>query len=411
MRRFIPALVFTQLGLITATLTPLQLLLALHLNTIAGTDARSALGMTTGLGALCGLVSIPVAGRITDRTRARLGRRRTWMFTGSLLIALMLVALSATTEVWQVVLLWCLAQVAGNFQFAANTAIVADQISPERRGGISGLVGLVAAVGPLVGIGLADAFPAGGAAQWLVVAVAAFGLTVVAVLLFRDPRSTAPKPPLNLRALAGTFWFNPRRHPAFGWAWLVRFLIMCGFASGSYSTYFLMQRFGVSPAGIGAIVLGISAVTIGCIGVTSVVAGYVSDAVKRQRPFVVVAGIVASTGLVLMSIAGSIGAVFVGSSLIGLGIGTFLSVDLALCMRVLPNVEDTGRDLAIINIANSLPNSLVPFAAPALIALGGYPALFLTLAVLVLLGGIAILRVPEVGRENTPSRTAPITRI
>lgn len=70
--------------------------------------------------------------------------------------------------------------------------------------------------------------------------------------------------------------------------------------------------------------------------------------------------------------------------------------------------EDTGKDLAIFNIANSLPQSLVPFAAPALLALGGYPTLFLTLAALGLLGVVAILRVPEVGSENAPGRTAPI---
>ncbi len=72
---------------------------------------------------------------------------------------------------------------------------------------------------------------------------------------------------------------------------------------------------------------------------------------------------------------------------------------------------DTAKDLVIINIAVALPQSLVPFAAPALIALGGYPALYLTLAALGLLGAAAILRVPEVGREHIPGRSAPITRV
>jgi MFS family permease len=113
---------------------------------------------------------------------------------------------------------------------------------------------------------------------------------------------------------------------------------------------------------------------------------------------------------VLMSAAGSITTVFIASALLGLGIGAFLAIDLALCVRVLPSAENAGRDLAIINIANSLPQSLIPFAAPALLALGGYRALFLTLAVIVLLGAVAVLRVPEMGRENAPGRAAPITR-
>jgi hypothetical protein len=207
-----------------------------------------------------------------------------------------------------------------------------------------------------------------------------------------------------------TFWFNPRRHSAFGWAWLVRFLIMCAYSASSYNTFFLMQRLGVSQAEVGSIVLGVGLITVVCAAVASAVAGYISDAIRRQRPFVIFAGVVAALGLVLMSGADSITAVLIASTLGGIGIGTFLAVDLALCVRVLPDAENTGKDLAIINIAGTLPQSLVPFAAPALLAIGGYPALFLSLAALALLGAVANVRVPEMGRENLPGRAAPITR-
>jgi beta-mannosidase len=280
-----------------------------------------------------------------------------------------------------------------------------EQVTPMRR--FVPAV-MLSAVGPLAGIALADAFPAGGRAQWLAIAAVGFGVSLVAVLLFRDPRSTAPKPPLDLRTLASTFWFNPWRHPAFGWAWLVRFLIMCGYASSGYNTFFLMHRFGISAERVGTIVLGVGAVSVACIAVASVAAGYLSDAVKRQRPFVIFAGVLAAVALAAMSEAASITTVFIACALLGLGVGAFLAIDLALCVRVLPSAEDAGKDLAIINIANSLPQSLIPFAAPALLALGGYRALFLTLAVLTLLGAVAVLRVPEIGRENAPGRAAPI---
>jgi MFS family permease len=410
MRRFIPAIMLTQLGFNVAVLTPFVLLLALHLDAIAGKSATSALGTVTGFGALCALAFNPVAGRISDRTHTRLGKRRTWMLTGSVILALALVAMTMTTAVWQVVLLWCLIQAAGAFQYAANSAILADQVPTERRGGVSGLIGLVTAISPLAGLVLANTFPAGGSAQWLAVAIAGFGFSLAAVLLFRDPRDSTPRPPLNLRTLAGTFWFNPWRHPAFGWAWLVRFLIMCAYSSSSYNTFFLMQRIGLSEARIGSVLLVATVITVACMAVASSIAGYFSDAIKRQRPFVIISGVVTGLGLVLTSGAHSITTVFISTALSGLGIGTFLAVDLALCVRVLPNAEDAGKDLAIINIANSLPQSLVPFAAPMLLAIGGFSALFLTLAVLALLGAVAILRVPEVGRENNPGRAAPITR-
>ncbi|HEX3785563.1 MAG TPA: MFS transporter [Pseudonocardiaceae bacterium] len=410
MRRFIPAIMLAQLGFSVAVIPPLQLLLALRLDVISGANATSAFSVVAGSGALCTVLFSPVAGRVSDRTHARLGRRRTWMVAGSVLLALALVAMTATTAVWQVVVLWCLAQVAGNFQYAANNAIVADQIPPERRGGVSGLIGLVTALSPILGLGLANTFPAGGAGQWIVIATVALGVSLAGVLLFRDPRSTAPKRSPDLRTLARTLWLNPRRHPAFGWAWLVRFLIMCAYSSFSYTTFFLMNRFGVSAAKVGTLLLAISLAAVACVAVASVVAGYVSDALKRQRLFVIFAGVFAAIALVVLSGANSLATVFLAYTLLGLAIGTFLAVDLALCVRVLPSVEDAGKDLAIINLANSLPQSLVPFAAPVLLAIGGYPALFLTLAVLALLGAVAVLRVPEVGRENAPGRAAPVAR-
>lgn len=410
MRRFVPAIMLTQLGFCVAVLTPLQLLLVLRVDAIAGGNATAAFSVVTGFGALAALVFSPIAGRISDRTRTRLGRRRTWMLTGSSALALLLVAMTATTAVWQVVVLWCLVQAVGSFQFAANNAILADQIPAERRGRISGLVGLVAAIGPLAGLALVNAMPAGGAAQWLAIAVIALVASVAAVVLFRDPPETSPRPPLDLRTLASTFWFNPRRHPALGWAWLVRFLITCAYASTTYFAFLAMERFDINAAEVGPIVLTLGLTCVACIAVASVVAGFLSDTLRRQKPFVSVAGILSAAALLVMASAESITSMVIGSAVLGLGIGTFFAVDLALCVRVLPNADDAGKDLGIINIANSLPQSLVPFTAPALLAVGGYPALFSTLAGLGLLGAIAVLRVPEVGRENSPGRAAPITR-
>lgn len=409
--RLVPALMLSQIGFYIALLTPLQLLLTLRLTTLAGGgDATGSFGLVTGSGALVALVFNPVAGRISDRTRLRFGRRRTWILVGALIGALALVGLSAATQVWQIVLLWCLVQAVFNFQYAANNAIVADQVPPQRRGGVSGLIGLTIALGPLLGLGIANSFPAGSSGQWLVVAAIAAVLAVVAVLLLRDPQTSAPRPPLNLKSLAQTFWLNPWKHPAFGWAWLVRFLITCAYASGSYNAFFLIQHFGIPTATVGTTVLTLSLISVAMLAVASVVAGYVSDAVHRQRPFVIAAGLLAAVALVLMATAPNLGVVFVATGLLGLGTGMFFAIDLAMCVRVLPSEQDAGKDLAIINIANSLPQSIVPFIAPLLLAIGSYTALFLFLAVLGVLGALAVLRVPEIGNEHGGSRAAVITR-
>jgi MFS family permease len=409
--RLVPAIMLSQVSFYIALLTPLQLLLTLKLTALAnGGDATGAFGLVTGSGALVALVCNPIAGRISDRTRLRFGRRRTAITVGVLVGAAALVAVSAATQLWQIVLLWCLVQAVFNLQYAANNALVADQVPPNRRGGVSGLVGLTIAVGPLLGLGIANAVPAASGAQWWVISAVAVVLALLAVALLRDPPTTAPRPRLDVREIAKTFWLNPWKHPAFGWAWLVRFLITCAYGSGSYNAFFLIQHFGISTKAVGGIVLTLSLVSVVGLAIASVIAGYVSDAVGRQKPFVVAAGILAGIALVILAFAPNLGVVYIATGLLGLGTGMFFAIDLAMCVRVLPSEADAGKDLAIINIANSLPQSLVPFIAPLLLGIGSYSALFLFLAALGVLGAIAVVRVPELGKEHGGSRAAVITR-
>jgi len=111
----------------------------------------------------------------------------------------------------------------------------------------------------------------------------------------------------------------------------------------------------------------------------------------------------------LLAFASTLTMVFVATAVIGVGFGMFLATDFALCLRVLPDAESVGKDFAVLNIAGALPASFVPFMAPALLALGGYTAFYIALAVLGVLGALACLRIPEIGQEGDP-RFAPITR-
>ena len=410
--RLVTGIVSSTAGFSIGVLTPLNLLLSLHLLQIAGSAAAAAFGLVTGMGALAALVSNPLAGRISDRTAARFGRRRVWILTGALGGTLALLAMLLTTQVWQVVLVWMLIQAVFNFQYAATWAAFAEQVPQERLGAVSGVVGLVLPLGPLLGLAAVVGFSGNLPAQWAIVAGLAAVGGVLGVVLLRDRpfRRGVDDEPMSLGLLLRSYWVNPRRHPAFGWAWIVRFLLTCAYASGVYSTFLLVERFGVAQDAVGGIQLTVTVLSVATLAVTSVGSGWVSDRLGRQKPFVVAAGVIAAAALVLMALAPSIGWFYVASIGIAAGTGLFLAVDTALCVRVLPSRrDDAGRDYAVINIANTLPQSFVPFIAPALLAIGGYTALYLFLAALGPLGAFAVRRIPEIGREDDP-RFAPITR-
>jgi len=408
--RLLPAMFASNVSAFIGLLTPLQVLMTLHLTSIAGPRAAASFGIITGFGALAALVASPLGGRISDRTAARFGRRRTWILTGAVAGSGAVLGMGFTSEVWQMALLWCATQALFNFQLAATSALMADQVPQRRRGTASGLLGLSAAVGPLVGVAAVSAVR-DPLLQWAVTAATATVLAVVSVLLLRETQHQPPVGEARLRPadLVKSFWLNPRRHPAFGWAWLVRFLVFAAVASTTYNAFFLMDRFAVTAEEVPASVLVIAMTTVVALALTSVVAGPLSDRIQRQKPFAAGAGLSAAAALGCMSIATEMWLVYLAAGLIGVAIGLVGSVDLALCVRVLPNNENAGKDLGVINMAGLLPQSIVPFIAPALIALGGYTAFYLVLGAAALLGALAVLRIPEIGRETDP-RFAPITR-
>ena len=133
------------------------------------------------------------------------------------------------------------------------------------------------------------------------------------------------------------------------------------------------------------------------------VGGILSDKIGKRRPFVAIAGVdhgrrprdprvraVASPSSL------------VAQAIIGLGAGSFMSVDLALATEVLPNPDDTAKDLGVLNIANALPQSIAPAIAPAIIAigattpLGGYTTWYLFGALVALAGAVLVYRIKGV---------------
>ncbi|WIX98872.1 MFS transporter [Amycolatopsis mongoliensis] len=403
-RRLIGALVGTNAAGYISIAVPMNLLLVTHLTAIAGAAATSAFSLVTGIGGLVGLLANPLGGRVSDRTAARFGRRRTWILTGGLGAAILVTTMGWTTEVWQVALGWALITALVMFQLAASAALAADQVAPERRGAASGVVAFVALAGPALGFAVVSAMPAVPRLQWGVVGVLSAAGVLMAVLLVRDPRHRPPadEPRLSPAIILRSYWVSPRKHPAFGWAWAVRFLITAAWASNSYLAFVFTQRFAVPAGAVPGMIFLLTLIGIACVAVTAWLTGWLSDKIRRQKPFVLAGGLVLAAGLVLVALSPSIPVVYLGTAIMSLGYGTFLATDFALCLRMLPDPESAGKDFAVLNIASTLPVAVVPFVAPALLAAGGFLAMFACLAVLSVAGAVSVLRVPDIGQEGQP---------
>ncbi|NLU69169.1 MFS transporter [Streptomyces sp. HNM0574] len=372
---------------------PLQVLLALQAAQLApaGMAKESVLAWVTGAGAAVSLVANPLCGALSDRTVSRFGRRRPWALAGAVGGAAGLVVLSGADDLATMTAGWCLVQLALNATFAAVVAAVPDRVPVRQRAAVGGWLGVAQTLGVLLGTGLAT-LAGGVTGGYLACAV----FTVTAVLPYALCARDAPlrqRPAGGVRAFVRGFRLDPRRHPDFGWAWLTRFLVNLGNSLALlYLLFYLRDALGAADPERGVLVL--TAVNGALLLATVVAGGVLSDRTGARKPFVRWAGVLMAAATALLAVWQTWPGAVVAAALLGVGFGVFTSVDFALMADVLPAAADRGKDLGLVNIANSLPQVAAPaLAAPLVTHVGGYPALYLTAAAIVLLGSLLVQRI------------------
>ncbi|MGW9111785.1 MFS transporter [Microbacterium sp. NPDC055683] len=376
------------------------LTLSLKASEVDAEGATTVLSIVVGVGSVFSLVGYPVIGRLSDRTLARIGRRRPYLFTGAALFA----AGAGVTVVASTVPVLTAGYVITTLGFVSAlvgaTALVPDQVAAEHRGPASAMLGLGAPIGALLGILLATLMQPNLVAMILlpsgvaVAAVLALALAVSDEAITRDQR-----PSFSAREFLGTFWVNPFRHAAYGWAWWSRLMIFFGVAAvNAYQAFYLIMVHHIDPATVGTSILVGGVISTGLSMVFAPLLAKLSDRVGRRKPFVIASAVVFAVGLGVVATATTYPMFLVALAIIGIGQGVYFAVDYALIMEVLPDPQNPAKDLGIMNLASSLPSSIVPAVAPALLAIGAsaanpqnFAALFLAGTAAAVLGALLIL--------------------
>lgn len=371
-------------------------LLALQVADMAGDENKAGvLSLFTIFGAIAALVAQPLAGRLSDRTRTRVGSRTPWVLGSSVIAAPMLWAMGFSDSLMVLAVLYVGSEFILSAAQGPLAAVLPDRVPVRRRGTYSAGLGMGIMLGSVIGTVLASLLSDNTVLAYIVIGCIP-GIMALSRLFVAGDADNRGVPIVVDKANQGwrSYVVVPKEHPDFWWALGSRAMTYTGFFTiQAYALYLLQDYIGLGDDAVDLVAVS-SAIAALCIIVAAVPSGILSDRVGRRKPFVVASSCTMAAGflipMIFPNVAGYLGMIVV----MALSFGCFESTDNALVTQVLPRESAFAQDLGVVNVAAVAPQILAPALAGAVVVLTSeYLLIFPLAAVFALLGAYSVTRV------------------
>jgi MFS family permease len=368
---------------------------------VPSAQKNTYLGLLTFTGLMIAMVLQPVAGEVSDRWISPFGRRRPLMTIGTLLAALLLFVLGGAATLAWIFAGYVGLQIGSNLAQGPLQGLLRDRVPPAQLGVASSikvfldLASLVAA--SLIAGRLIGAVSGGQSATFLVIMSLLLGTAAVTILGTREEPTSDPGGRSD-RTMPDEL--IPVLHAEPGYWWLIaeRAAFLLGvYGLQAYGQYYLQDALAVpDPAREAGNLLAI----IGAGTIVFVIAGgWLSDRLGPRR-ILLAASALAATGMLLMLPSTHIGAVYGAGSLIGAGLGLFLTSNWAFANSLAPPAQ-AGRHMGLTNIATAGAAAMARLEGPVVDWLNaarpdawwGYQGVFIFGAASILLSTLFLARV------------------
>ncbi len=376
------------LGTVAAVLLPQ------HLTDIAGASSATAIfGVLNAVTAVASLVSNLLFGNLSDRTRSVLGRRTPWIIAGGVVGGLSLFVMGILSNAWAIGFFYCVCMFGLNMMIAPVIATLSDRVPDDMRATMSAFMSAGTTVGTSMGTLIGARFISiqlpGFAVAGILMGIA--GICTVIVWPSEKSSKDMPRVQGGLKELLASF--QPPRKGARDF-WLAfsgrTLLIFSYYMIYNYQLYILESYIGQNKVAAAATISVMSVITmvVGLIG--SISSGAISDAIGRRKLPVIVASALLVIGYFLPWTMQTAFSMMLFAGFAGLGYAVYGAVDQALNVDVLPNKEEAGKDLGILNIATTLGQMAGPILTSIIVGMGGYKLVFPIAIVLAIIACIFI---------------------
>ena len=365
-------------------------LLPEHYKAIEGANPEALVGIVNSFTAVASLVSNLMFGNFSDRSRSRFGRRTPWIVFGALLGGVTLFLTGTTHNAVLLTIFYCACMVGLNCMIAPLVAILSDRVPSGVRGTMSAFYGAGSTIGAPVGTMIGALFITNLIPGFAVAGVLMFLGGVVAVVIMPREQSAdyLPKEEGSLKDVLMSF-----RPPKFSTAhdfykaFAGRFCMLVSYQMISvYQLYIIQNYIGQSVQQSAVTISVVSSIIMVVSLVGSFISGPVSDLIGRRKVPVIVASVLFAIGIAMPWIFPSSMGMYLFAGIAGLGYAVYSAVDQALLVDVLPNKEEAGKDLGILNLATTLGQMCGPIIMSAIVVNLGYTFAFPVSIALAIIG-------------------------
>lgn len=386
-RGFVALYTLAYCGLFVAFMPFVSILLQVKVAAIDPANRVALLGWAVLGGAVVASVANIAAGWLSDLHWRRSRSRRLPIAIGLILLALAFAAIHRADDRTTLLIAIALWQVALNLMFAPMVAVMADEVPNAAKGRVSGLLGISHPIGMLSAAAVtAPLFPTEGLRFAANVVLAAV-MIVPFLLLTRERGAGGDGGPAETATPAAVVRSDLIR------AWVARLAMqVAGNGLTAYAFFHFADRWRGTGDAAGPVAQAMAIVT-GVVVVATIVAGRWSDRLGGRKPFLGGATLLVAAGLIGMAVSQGFVAAIIGYGIAQTGLSVFLALHSALAMQMLPSPETRGRDLAVLNLTNTLPACVPPLLAALVPAGAGLGAVFVVLALVAAVGGATALAI------------------
>jgi MFS family permease len=370
------------------------------------------LGLLTFVGLIIAILVQPVSGALSDRWNSRFGRRRPLIAVGTLFDFVFLIFLG-----WAGGLIWLAIGYLG-LQFSSNIAhgpvqgLLPDQVPEEQLGWASGFKNLMDMAGLVVSSLLVGSLLKPDVRHPVVVvglvAVVLAAGALITLLGVREKPNFDPRPQLSLKkTIREAFQVDLMAHRAFAWLIASRLFFLAGiYGIQTFAQYYVRDVLAVpNPIQLTGNLL--AAITLALI-FFAVLGGWLGDRIGHRR-MSALASLIGALGCLALVWARTPATLLAFGSLLGMGIGLFLTANWAMANQLAPAAE-AGKFLGLTNLATAGAGVIGRLEGPLIDLFNnwwpglwwGYTGLFLAGAVCLLASAVLLRKIPVVPRVTRP---------